>query len=102
MASPKDKKEKKSKDKKKEKKDKKKVCKHIIDYCVLVVNNKTRQCISTTKNHVSQEKKSKEDKSYLEDAVSGDKDDDFDVDDEDDDDDDALAEHVDDAVAMSE
>ena len=50
----------------------------------------------------NQEKKSKEDsKSYLDDAVSGDKEDDFD-DDDDDDDDDAPTEHVDDDVAMSE
>ena len=49
----------------------------------------------------NQEKKSKEDsKSYLDDAVSGDKEDDFD--DDDDDDDDAPTEHVDDDVAMSE
>ncbi len=48
-----------------------------------------------------QEKKSKEDsKSYLEDAVSGDKD--FDDDDDDDDDDDAPTDHVDDDIAMSE
>ncbi len=45
-----------------------------------------------------QDKKSKEDKSYLEDAVSGDKDDDFGSDGEDN----GPTEHVDDANAMGE
>lgn len=99
-----EKKEKKSKDKKKDKKDKKKVC-VIRCYAECVVQECLGGCIPMSEFSTQcffvficfhQDKKSSKD--YLENAVSGDKEDDFGSDGEEN----GTTEHVDDANAMGE
>ena len=71
---------------------------NIKAYCSAALCIQAVQIVTNTKSVCQiQDKKSKEDKDYLEEAVSGDKDDEFGSSD----DEEPITEHVDDANAMS-